>query len=164
MVILDVTAGNRHIWGGWMPEIPEDGPVIFSDIEPTLKKKPDIICDLRYQPIRDGIVDAIVADPPYWSFGTSRLHGDPQEGQGSFWGNFINLRTLRGILVGIMKTSRRVLKPEGRVYLKWCDVVYPWIRFGGMFQWDFYEEARLTRESKSGRNKKPCYWITYRKR
>jgi hypothetical protein len=163
-MILDITAGNRHIWGGWMPKISEPDPVVYSDIEPYLRRKPDIVCDLRYLPIRDRVADAVVVDPPYWSFGTSDLHGDPIEAKGSFWGNFKNLRNLISILVGIMKTSKRVLKPRGRLYLKWCDVVYPWTRFQGMFYWDFELEGKEERISKSGRNVKPCYWFTYRLR
>jgi len=161
-MIIDLTAGNRHIWGGWMPEIPELGPIIYCDIEPGLRIPPDIICDLRRLPFRSQITHAIVVDPPYWNFGTSRLHGDPQEAHGSWWGNFKNLRTLLRLLVGIVKAGRWILRPEGRLYLKWCDVVYPWKRFQSMFSWSYDEEARLERESKSGRGKKPCYWITYR--
>jgi tRNA G10 N-methylase Trm11 len=143
-----------------MPDI-EGGPIIFFDIEPGLKKPPDVICDLRQLPVRSKLNASIVADPPYWNFGTSDLHGDPQEAKGSWWGNFKNLRNLRSILVGIMKSSRRVLRPGGRLYLKWCDVVYPWTRFAPMFSWDFELEEKEERRSKSGRNVKPCYWFTY---
>lgn len=161
LIIIDLTAGNRHIWGGWMPEILEPGPIIHCDIETRLKIPPDLICDLRRPPFREGIAHAIVADPPYWNFGTSRMHGDPQEAQGSWWGNFKNLRTLLRLLVGICKTHR-LLRPGGRLYLKWCDVVYPWRRFEAIFLRDWKEEARLERTSRSGRTDKPCYWITYK--
>lgn len=144
-----------------MPDIQEDGPIIFFDIEPRLKKPPDVICDLVHLPVRDEVADAVVADPPYWNFGTSDLHGDPQELKGSWWGNFKNLSNLRRILVGIMKSSRRVLRPDGSLYLKWCDVVYSWSRFGAIFGWDFKLEEKEERKSKSGRNVKPCYWFTY---
>ena len=144
-----------------MPDIQESGPIIFFDVEPGLKKPPDVICDLIYLPVREGVADAVVADPPYWNFGTSRFHGDPREAHGSWWGNFKNLSTLKRILVGIMKSSRRVLRPEGRLYLKWCDVVYLWTRFSPMFNWDFNLENTDERESKSRRNTKPCYWFTY---
>lgn len=150
------------MWGGWMPELQEDGPVVFFDIEPGLRKPPDVICDLRYLPVRSKLANTdIVADPPYWNFGTSRLHGDPQEAHGSWWGNFKNLSNLLRILVGIMKSSRRVLLPGGRLYLKWCDVVYPWRRFSSMFSWDFNLEETEEKPSRSGRNVKPCYWFTY---
>lgn len=161
LVVVDITAGNRHIWGGWMPEYQDPGPVIYSDKEPFLKMRPDIVADLRYLPIRDQVVHEVIADPPYWNFGTS-IHGDPMESKGSFWGNFHNLTYLRSLLVGILKNSRRVLRPGGRLYLKWCDVVYPWRRFSAFFTRDFILEHTETRESKSGRGKKPCYWLTYR--
>lgn len=163
VVVIDLTAGNRHIWGGWIPEIPEDGPVIFCDLEPYLKHSPDVVCDLRAPPFREGVAHATVVDPPYWNFGTSRFHGDPQEAQGSWWGNFRNLTYLRSILRGIVK-SVSLLRPGGRMYLKWCDVVYKWTRFSPMFFWDWEEEARLERRSQSGRNVKPCYWFTLRAR
>ena len=163
-MILDITAGNRHIWGGWMPELQEEGPIIFFDIEPGLKIPPDVICDLVYLPVRDGLAAAVVADPPYWNFGTSDLHGDPQEAKGSWWGNFKNLTKLRRILVGIMKSSRRILLPGGHLYLKWCDVVHPWTRFSPMFVWDFTLKATLARASRSGRNSKPCFWFTFSRR
>lgn len=163
-MILDITAGNRHIWGGWMPELQEEGPIIFFDIEPRLKIPPDVICDLVYLPVRDGLAAAVVADPPYWNFGTSKFHGDPKEALGSWWGNFKNLTNLRRILVGIVKSSRRILRSDGHLYLKWCDVTYPWSRWEALFGRDFSLEDTLTKASGSGRNSKPCYWFTFSKR
>lgn len=144
-----------------MPEITEPGPVIFSDIETNLRRKPDVICDLKLLPYRDRSAHAIVIDPPYWNFGSSKMHGDPQEKMGSFWGNFKNLGILRRLLVGAVKSTRQVLRSRGRLYLKWCDVIYPWSRFETLFTRDFKELERMERESQSGRGKKPCYWITY---
>jgi hypothetical protein len=155
------------MWGGWMPDIEEEGPIIFFDIEPGLRIPPDVICDLVRLPIRDGIAHAVVADPPYWNFGTSDLFGDPQEAKGSWWGKFGSLKNLWRILIGIVKSSRRVLRPGGRVYLKWCDVVYPWTRFSAMFTGDFTLEDTEERVSAnkgwapSAKRKKPCYWFTY---
>lgn len=144
-----------------MPKIPEPEPVIFSDIETNLRRRPDVICDLKKLPYRDGSAHAVVLDLPYWNFGTSRMHGDPQEKQGSFWGNFKNLGILRRLLVGSVKSTRQVLRPGCKLYLKWCDVIYPWSRFESLFTRDFMELEREESESKSGRGKKPCYWITY---
>lgn len=143
-----------------MPEITEPGPIIYCDIEARLRIPPDIISDLKKPPFRNSITHAIVADPPYWNFGTSNLHGDPKEAKGSWWGNFKNLKKLLRILVGIEKTHE-LLRSGGRLYLKWCDVVYPWTRFSALFNRNWREESRIERESQSGRNKKPCYWITY---
>ena len=167
MVILDIMAGNRHIYGGHVPgeilERRDSGePIVYMDIEAELKIPPDVICDLKHLPIRDRVASLIVADPPYWNFGTSRFHGDPKEAQGSWWGNFKNLSNLRILIVGIVKTSRRVLRVDGCLYLKWCDVIYLWSRFAPMFAWDFTEEERDEWTSRSRRNTKPCYWIRYR--
>jgi len=169
MVILDIMAGNRHIYGGHIPkeilERRDSGePIVFMDIEPGLRIPADVVCDLKHLPVRDRVATLIVVDPPQWNFGTSRFHGDPKEAQGSWWGNFKNLSTLLSILVGIVKTSRRVLRTGGGMWLKWCDVVYPWSRFSPMFTWDFTEEYRDEWKSRSRRNSKPCYWILYRLR
>lgn len=169
MVLLDITVGNRHIYGGHIPEEilkrrDSGEAIVYMDIEPGLRIPPDVICDLKHLPVRDRVAHLIVADPPYWNFGTSRFHGDPKEAQGSWWGNFKNLGNLRRIIVGIMKTSRRVLRSGGCLYLKWCDVMYPWSRFSSMFAWDFVEEDRDEWTSRSRRSSKPCYWIRYRLR
>lgn len=166
MIILDITAGNRHIYGGYIPqeilERRDSGEaIIYMDLEVNLKVPPDVACDLKYLPIRGRIVDLIVVDLPYWNFGTSRFHGDPKEARASFWGNFKNLKNLLKLLVGVVKTSNRVLRHDGIVWLKWCDVVYPWSRFASMFTWSFREEERYEWSSK-GRGLKPCYWISYR--
>lgn len=54
--ILDVTAGNRHIWG--KEKFRDD--VIFCDKETKLKIKPDIICKWDELPFKDNSFHCII--------------------------------------------------------------------------------------------------------
>lgn len=161
-MILDITAGNRHIYGGWMPRLPE-GRVVFLDIEERLKRPPDVIADNRRLPFRDGSARSVVYDPPYITFGSSAFHGDPEEKAGGcFYGKYGNKRKLMLLLSGGVKAIRRVLEPRGLLYLKWCDTEVPLRRVLPIFLGDFEEIGRMERESRSGRTKAKTYWLTLR--
>ena len=172
-IIIDLTAGNRHIYGGkTIPDELKDptDTIIFCDIERNLRIPPNIICDNTHLPIRDKTVHKIVYDPPQWNFGTS-IHGDPQEKRGSgnrswrasYWGNFKNVKTLFRLFVGGTRESSRVLKENGMLYLKWCDAIVPLRRIIQVFS-NFAEIGRKEWPSRSGRSTTRTYWIWFRLR
>lgn len=58
--ILDLTAGNRSMWKD------KDNPqVLFTDIEPELEIKPDMVVDFRNTPFQDKQFNLIFFDPPH---------------------------------------------------------------------------------------------------
>jgi hypothetical protein len=139
-------------------------PIVFLDIERNLKKPPDILADNRHLPIRAGVVDTVVYDPPHWNFGTSEFHGDPQEKKGSFWGNFKNKRTLHRLLAGASRETLRALRPEGRLLLKWCEARFTWPEVSSFFIWGFDVEWIREWQSRSNRSKTKTMWVCLRPR
>jgi len=168
MVIIDITAGNRHIYGGRLPsDLSIEEEIIFIDIEYDLKVPPTIFADNTKLPIRDEVISTHIYDPPYWFFGSSKWHGDPKEASGSFWGNFRNLGNLNRLLRGASKEIKRTLKIGGDVFVKWCDGAIAWDNTVGkckpwaFFYWSFREVSREEWESKSGRTKHVTRWIRF---
>lgn len=161
-MILDITAGNRHIWSGYIPKLNDSGPIVFFDIEKNLKIPPDVICDNRFLPIRDKIAEIVIFDPPCWRFGHSIWYGDPKEEKKTmFYGNYVNKNNLRRLLVGGVKTIRRVLKNNGTCLLKWSDSHVPINKVTIFFKHDFEEVYREEAPSKWGKTNNTNYWICF---
>ncbi len=148
-----------------MPQFLDDGPVIYCDIEKDLKVPPDVICDNRKLPIRDGIANVIIFDPPCWRFGHSEWYGDPKEQKKTmFYGNYVNKNKLLRLLVGGMKTIRRVLGKDGVFYFKWRDGMVEIERILPIFIKDFEEVYREETPSKWGKTDNTNYWIGFKMR
>lgn len=169
-MILDVTAGNRHIWRGWMPEtVDRDDVIVFCDVETRLRIPPDIICDNTKLPFRHEIADSVIYDPPHWDRGGSWIM-DPQEKRGAWWGSFKNKADVVRSVSNAARESRRVLKTDGKLYFKWADCTSrhrPWKsidRITILIKWAFNEIDRIVQSSKAGSHTNKTYWITFRKR
>jgi hypothetical protein len=164
MPVLDAFAGNRHIWGGDIPQIPDLDIVVFVDRERGLRIPPDVLCDTTMLPFREGVFHASVADPPHHKFGSSPMWGDPKEQIASFYGNFKNLRALRVLIRGGGSEIHRVTQPGGLMFFKWCNIsvhvneVLPLLTH-------LWEVAEYTvRNTRSRRRPKNTYWVTLRRR
>jgi hypothetical protein len=168
-MILDITAGNRHIWKGVMPEVPLDELVVFCDKEIRLKVPPDIFCDNRRLPCREGVADIVIYDPPHWDRGKPFVFGDPTEETGCWWGQFKNKSDAVRSIAGGVKESKRVLKESGLLHFKWSDGTKAgrnWKKLDHiltLFIWAFKEISRSSYPSKSRHNANTTYWITFRK-
>lgn len=126
--ILDCTAGNRHIHGKLKTDPAYCSRIIFTDKEPNLRIKPDLICEWKDLPNhfpRD-YFGCTILDPNFYSrTGTPAPkwyqvhHGDPHENDGSWWGH--PFHTKLQMLRELYDASESILKISPRLCLKWTD-------------------------------------------
>ena len=122
--VIDVSAGNRHIHG----DNKYSDKIIFTDKETGLKIPPDLVstwADLPKHFPQDYFACAVLDPNFYTRTGTPAPkwyqvhHGDPQERDGSWWGQpFITENEMRKQLITVGK-SIAYLAP--RMCLKWTD-------------------------------------------
>ncbi len=157
--ILDVTAGNRHIWSDKSPE-----GVIFLDIEPNLRIPPDVVGDFRKMSMfEDESFNLVVFDPPFARCGD--MHNRPDEKYGSYWGSIDSTFHFLRLVNGGLKEIYRVLRPNGFLYLKFNDVHFSLEKLLLILKSNFTELIRTSRRSQSGKgNKSATYWILFQKK
>jgi hypothetical protein len=158
-MILDATAGNRHIWG--KNKHPEG--VIFFDKEVNLKIPADVIGTWDKLPFPDNSFDCIIFDPPHtmndvmnWKESSRALHFDPQEkAGGSWWSFFKNKQSYR---TQILKGQREFARISPRMCLKWndCDITIELV-LSLFTEWN--EVIRYSHTSKSGISKSKTWWV-----
>lgn len=132
-MILDATAGNRTMW-----QKKNIKDIIYLDIEKMIKVKPIIYADNTSTPFLPGSFDTIFYDPPH-DYGRDdtdilemsrtqlkcarkherRLH--------NYYGYKYakNRVTMIKLLYGANKEFNRILKDEGLLWLKWCEIKLP---------------------------------------
>jgi len=128
-LILDATAGNRVMWQikGIV------NPAIFIDKQKRLERPPTIFATDELTPFSDKTFDTIFFDPPHhWNW-KSTLFGCPdakswQRRDGrkipTYYG--MELYKTRAELVKYVwqaqKEFFRILKDDGLLWLKWCEI------------------------------------------
>lgn len=116
-MILDASAGNRHIWQGQRPD-----EVIFMDKETRLLIPPDLFATWGALPFRADIFDCVIFDPPHQTAGGKlkcQWTRDPKESNGTTWyGAFRNDRELKITLFHAQAEFSRV---SSRMCFKWCS-------------------------------------------
>lgn len=157
--ILDVTAGNRHIWTKKDPQ-----SVIFLDVEPGLRIPPDIVGDFTNMTMLESeSFNLVVFDPPFAKCGS--MHNRPDEKYGSFWGSIDNTTHFLRLVNGGLKEIHRVLHPHGFLFLKFNDIHFPLEQLLLILKVKFDELIRTSRKSQSGKgNKSSTYWILFQKK
>lgn len=129
-MILDATAGNRTMWKCKSIE-----HIIYLDIERKLGTKPTIFADNTNTPFLPGQFDTIFYDPPhtygrddedilnmsklqikYAKKAEKRLH--------TYYGwKYVQDRaSMLKLLFGANKEFNRILKNNGLLWLKWCEL------------------------------------------
>jgi hypothetical protein len=130
-LILDAGCGNRAMWQF------KDAPIITCDIEKNLQKKPLLFASNTHLPFKDGSFSTVFFDPPFaWNIKTHpffsypnkqlqaergyKVHGDIP----TYYG--IERYKTRSELIAYIyraeKEINRVLKPEGSLWLRWCEM------------------------------------------
>lgn len=122
MLVLDVTVGGKKIYFGREERLGESlvgvdrrkGDFSFKGkgqwARNTVKVEPTILADMRLLPVRDGIVDLIIFDPPHMDAGLGGWIGRYYGG----WSQSETIETLRRVNVEFP----RVLRPEGFLMMK----------------------------------------------
>jgi len=141
-MILDATAGNRSMWTH-----KNSKNIIYIDIEKQLWNKPTIYADCTQTPFKDKTFNAIFFDPPHdWGaepfdfemgkFLKSRQWGKTYPFQFTYYG-WDKYKTKQELIVFIYKAQKefyRILKDDGLLLVKWCEVKIPKNRFLAIFE------------------------------
>lgn len=117
--IIDVTAGNRIMWDH-LPNR-DSKHIIFIDKEPSLWKKPDLLCDHRFLPFRDNSFQLVIFDP-VWYINAPPWFENPQKRTsttGSFFGH--SFKTRRGLIRYIYECQKEFARVAPRMCMKWGE-------------------------------------------
>jgi len=154
-MMLDATAGNRHMWPNKTPP-----NVVFIDKEFGLAIPPDIFADNHHCPFRDGVFDCIFYDPPYsvhqviWFMNKqTRKHG----GLGYYYGKFDSKTDL---FSSVHKAQKEFQRLTNRLCFKWNEYqVSIWKILPFFKGWTIKQIKE--HKSKWQRGKDKTYWITF---
>jgi len=171
-MILDATAGYRTMY-----ELKDSANIIYIDIETKLLKKPTVFCDNTKTPFMDKQFDTIFYDPPH-GFGekqfdhVNQMSGDVKAAAKHLpfvstyygWDKYSNQQSL---IVHVYKAQRefhRILKDDGLLWFKWCEVKISLHRVLQLFdKWDVLMRVNVADPSKTW-GKSKSYWIILTKK
>jgi len=149
-MILDATASNRTMWRTKNCE-----HIIYIDVETRLKNKPTIFCDNTKTPFKSQSFDTIFYDPPHlWETDPEPRpvfpreikewnKDDPLISYTYFgWNRYHTRGELVTHLHKAAKELYRILKDDGLLWLKWCEVNIQLDNVLGIFG-DFAELMRI---------------------
>jgi len=128
-LIIDATAGNRTMW---TKKDSED--ILYTDMERRLEIPPNLFCDSRHMPFRDNVIDTIFWDPPHMWGVYNRTFAMPnkklqrkilpnKKSMDPYYGvdKYSNKQGLISYMFYAQKEFRRILKPDGLLWLKWNE-------------------------------------------
>ncbi|GAG34390.1 unnamed protein product [marine sediment metagenome] len=137
--VLDCTAGNRKIW-----LIKSSPNVLWTDIEPTLEEKPDLVVDIRKTEFESKYFNMIIFDPPhYWGdtagetfYSCTNLDNQKKfydkynfkrKGIPSYYGTdkYATKKSLLGFINAAQREIYRILADNGVLWLNWSEVKIP---------------------------------------
>jgi len=158
-MILDSTCGTRIMWR--VKELPQ---VVYLDVRPEVK--PTIVGDAGCAPFRDEVFDIIYFDPPYggwrWSTWTYKKFG--MQALSRYWyGPDMSDREIITFILRCNREFKRLLKPGGLIFFKWCDTSMPLSKVLPLL--NNFLVARLDHiKSPLQRGKSHTYWVTLTQR
>jgi tRNA G10 N-methylase Trm11 len=171
-LILDATAGNRSMYTNKYSE-----NIVYLDRQRELYIKPTIFADSQQLPFKDKSFDIILFDPPHqWASGEKiPVYGAPYRKKilltmgtkgHTYYGveQYKNKRQLIRYIYQSQKEFKRVLKDDGVLMLKWCEVEIPLDRLLQVFA-DWRELMRIPVKSQfQTMGEKQTYWVMMEKR
>ena len=129
-MILDATAANRTMWKTKNTE-----NIIYIDLEKKLKQKPTIFADNTNTPFLSSSFDTIFYDPPHdigkddsdlLTMGKLQLkEAKATEHRLHTYYGLYYIKTVNDMIKHVYKAQKefhRILKHDGLVWLKWCEV------------------------------------------
>ncbi len=157
-LILDATAGNRHIWG--KDKFPEN--VVFMDKELNLRMPPDVIATWNKIPFPDNYFECVIFDPPQTiATGKSPIHHDPMEresghgGGACWWGWFWSKGQMSREIYQAQKEFARV---SSRLCFKWNDSLVDIDQILTLFD-KWIVQFKQEFNSRTNRSKSKTWWI-----
>jgi len=171
-MILDATAGNRTMW-----QHKNSANIIYIDIQKKLAVKPTIFADNMQTPFKDKIFDTIFYDPPH-------DYGSKQGYQPEYWSEkkqyaqkhvpfaftyygWDKYKTWQSLLRHIyfaQKELARILKDNGLLFFKWCEITKNIDRVLSLFDnWTVLMRIYVTSPTHTA-GIKQTYWIVMQKK
>jgi hypothetical protein len=176
MVVLDATAANRIMWKDKKPH-----DFIFMDIERNLDVKPNLLSDITQCCFKDKSIDTIYIDLPHdWrkseslSFYTSPnreifnrrfpkyASNRPPRYYG--WDKVKSKEQLLNLISNVSKEIYRILKDEGTLNFKWCEVKISIDDVLEILERDWVVLMNHPIKSKMQTSNCQTYWILLQKR
>lgn len=170
-MILDATAGNRAIYQTKYSE-----NIIYLDRQKKLERKPTVFADFKYLPFKENVFDTILFDPPYY-WGTDnpwytipdsatyfKRFGEYRRAP-RYYGvdQYPNKTKLINALFFGLKELGRVLKSDGLLWLKWCEVKMRLVKLEPLLE-IFNEMLRLEIKDKLQTHSScQTYWVAFMK-
>jgi len=162
-VILDITAGNRLIWG---KNVNPEG-VIFIDQETRLRIPPTLFADNTNLPIRTDLkIDSILFDPP-WGINLPPWMIDPDRStnsRASFFGDFKSKRDLVSYLI---RTEKELKKYTRRICFKWGERNVTLWSILGIFTRNGWKEKHRVKlnapKNRGGKSTNQTWWVILKK-
>ena len=171
--ILDATAGNRNIW-----KTKESSNVIWIDIEKELEFKPDILLDCTKTHFPDNYFFSIFFDPPH-DYGLKknhRIHTTPSKKVADEkwdygrtyttyygWDKYNSQTQLLSFIHKAQNEFYRILKDNGMLWLKWCEIKLPLYKILPFFKkWN--QMMRLYVAYPGRESRAQTYWIMFMKK
>ena len=137
--ILDCTYNRGQMWKGF--NIDRDYSLTTMDIDP--RHNTDYVCDFMEMPgVPSKAFDVLVFDPPHLpgkSKGSSCVYSDVYGVIGPTKGREKN--NISGMFKPFLKQAKRVLRPDGIILVKICDLVQ-----GRKYQWQHVELINTARD------------------
>ena len=160
-MILDVTAGNRMIWG----KKKNPAGVIFIDKESGFRIPQDIMADNTNLPIRTDLkIDSIIFDPPWmvnppaWWLDKDRENGT----RGDYFGSYDSKKQ---IVPYLNKAFNEFKNYTERVCMKWGDSDIPLYRILGFIKrngWTVINKREVrAKKNSGGKSKTLNWWVTF---
>ena len=141
-MILDATAGNRTMY-----ETKDVNSIVYIDIQKRLYRKPTIFADCTRTPFRDKTFHTIFFDPPhtygeepgdYFTFPDLKPRQLRMMGlKGNIYYGVEIYKTRSALIKFIYNAQKeflRILRDDGLLWLKWCEVEIPLHNILAIFQ------------------------------
>ena len=116
-LVLDATAGNRHMWGDKEP-----ANVVFLDKEKGLFYPPNMFATWEMVPLRDDSCKFVIFDPPHIFSETSMFNKNPgarPNGAKKIPGWYGAFPSKRAAIHALLKAQREFARITDTLYLKW---------------------------------------------
>lgn len=170
-MILDATAGNRAIY-----QTKHSDNIVYVDIEKKLERKLTVFADNNHLPFRRGVFSTVFYDPPYYWGSDNPWYMIPDsktyfERFGEkrkaprYYGvdKFKSKSKLINSVYHGLKEVRRILTPDGVLWLKWCEVKITLNQILSLFE--DYDKLLRIQVSDNLQTHSSCqtYWISFTK-
>ena len=154
-LVLDATAGNRHMWGGDK----NDPRVVFMDKEENLRIPPDIIATWDDIPYPDNHFRCVIFDPPHVFSLTSMYNQDPKarpNGAKKIPGWYGAFKSKRDAVLQIYNAQVEFARVAPALLFKWNDASLSLDRILSVFtHWDIVRIA----PGRSRGDKPSTWWV-----